>query len=338
MKKKVLLLGATGSIGSSTLDIIRQFPEYFELIGIAGGKNISALIKIQKEFHLSENQIYSNSPKNSIQDFITQNPANVYINAISGKAGISSTKIIIQQKNPLCLANKESLVAYGETVMKNKKCRIIPIDSEHSSMQHLLHQVDKNDVEKIWLTASGGPFRDAKKFPKNSFSTLSPKDALNHPTWKMGAKITVDSATLMNKAFELIEAVRLFDFPIEKYQVVVHPQSIIHAAVETIDGNIIMEASHPSMHLPIARSLFSAINKKIPQSFSLKKFSPFGKNLSFEALDEERFPSLQFAKKALAEGEQKCKELLLANDEAVELFLQEKISFADIFERIGKIF
>ncbi len=337
--KTILLLGATGSIGKSTLDIIRQFPEKCKLIGIAGGKNRNALEKIGKEFSLEKSQIFlSDENKENIEMFIRKNNADIYVNAISGEAGIPATREIIQQKNPLCLANKESLVGHGIFINRTKKCEIIPIDSEHSSMAHLLSQVKKTEVKKIWLTASGGPFRDREKFPIEKFSQLSKHDALNHPTWEMGQKISIDSATLMNKAFELIEAMRLFDFPIETYQVVVHPQSIIHAAVETHDGNIIMEASTPSMHLPIARSLFTAMKESVPQKFSIEHFSPFGKNLTFEKLDNERFPSLLFAKKALELGEKKCQELLHANDESVHLFLEEKISFAEIFKRIEKIF
>lgn len=341
MNTSILLLGATGSIGSQTLDIIRRFPEEFRLIGIAGGKKFARLKAIQSEFNLTPNQVFvagENKDGYSLQEFIKQNPADIYVNAISGMAGIPATQEIIKQNNPLCLANKESLVAHGEIVMQTKKCKIIPIDSEHSSMANLLSTVKDDEVKKIWLTASGGPFRDKDKFPLEKFSSLMAKDALKHPTWTMGQKISIDSATLMNKAFELIEAVRLFPFPVETYQVVVHPQSIIHAAVETKDGNIMMEASNPSMLLPIARSLFSAKNKPVPLSFSIPKFIPFGKNLSFEAVDNERFPSIDFAKKALRDGEEKCKQLLIKNDESVELFLQGKIYFSDIFSRIKSLF
>ena len=340
MKKTLLLLGATGSIGTQTLEIIRKFPEKFTLIGIAGGKNIQALKKIKNEFFLENSQVFVGSKNTcSLQEFIQKNPADIYVNALSGMAGIPATLEIIQQKNPLCLANKESLVAKGETVMKTKKCAIIPIDSEHSSMAHLLSKVEESQVKKIWLTASGGPFRDAQKFPKKIFSQLTAKDALKHPTWSMGAKISIDSATMMNKAFELIEAVRLFPFPVETYQVVVHPQSIIHAAVETKDGNILMEASSPTMLLPICRSLFHALREEIPENFSIPAFNPFeekNQNLGFEAVDEERFPSLQLAKKALILGEESCEKFLEKNDIAVEKFLAGEISFEGIFEAIER--
>lgn len=341
-KKTVLLLGATGSIGSQTLNILRQFPENFTLIGIAGGKNRNALEKIKNEFFLKNSQVFleedAQKAENSLVEFIKNTPADIYVNAISGMAGIPATLEIMHQKNPLCLANKESLVAKGETIMTQKKCDLIPIDSEHSSMAHLLSKVKKSDVKSIWLTASGGPFRDAQKFPKHIFSELTAKDALKHPTWSMGAKISIDSSTLMNKAFELIEAVRLFDFPVETYKIVVHPQSIIHAAVETKDGNLLLEASTPTMLLPIARALFEAAGEDIPNDFSVPAFNPFlekNKNLSFEEVDEERFPSLLLAKKALSQGENACQKFLQKNDAAVEKFLKNEISFADIFTEIA---
>lgn len=330
-------MGATGSIGTQTLDIIRQFPEHFTIAGIAGGSQRENLFKIGREFQIDENNIYSKDSSINIREFIQQfDNIDIFINAISGMAGIPATLEIIKQQKPLCLANKESLVAKGEWIMKQKKCEIIPIDSEHSSMRHLMSKVSKSHIKYIWLTASGGPFRDAKKFPKESFCSITKKDALKHPTWEMGAKISVDSATLMNKAFELIEAVRLFDMPVDMFKVVVHPQSIIHAAIETIDGNIVMEASEPSMLLPIARALFEAAKTNIPRSFSIPPFSPMGKQLSFEEVDEKRFPSIKIAKQSLQKGDKACEEMLTINDRAVEDFLQNKIYFDSIFEQLAK--
>lgn len=339
-QKKILLLGATGSIGLQTIEIIEKFSKNFCLIGIAAGKNEEKLTEIQKKHKLVDSQVFlgqKNSPQ-AIKIFITNNPADIYINAISGENGALATEEIIKQQNPLCLANKESLVGKGEKIMREKKCEIFPIDSELSSIENLLTKVERKKVRKIWLTASGGAFLDPGKFPKESFSKLTKSQALNHPTWKMGEKITVDSATLMNKAFELIEAVRLFYFPVETYEVVIHPQSIVHAAIETKDGNIVMEASTPDMKLSIARCLFKSAKEEIPFEFSISPFSPFGKNLSFEKVDKERFPSIEMAKEALMRGEEKCEQFLQENDESVALFLEEKISFDKIFKRIKKIF
>ena len=339
--KRILLLGATGSIGSQALAIIKQFPQHFTLVGIAGGTRKKEMRKIQKEWNLSQENVYIKSQteqciKEWIAEYIEKNSVDIFINAISGVAGIEATEKIITQEKPLCLANKESLVARGEWIMKNKKCEIYPLDSEHSSMANLLSKVSKSQIKTVWLTASGGPFRDAKKFPKTSFSTLSPNQAMAHPNWDMGNKISIDSATLMNKAFEFIEAIRLFDLQADQIKVIVHPQSIVHAAVETIDGNIVMEASTPTMLLPIARELFNAAEKEISEDFSIETFSPFGKTLSFEEVDNNRFPSLEYAKKALAKGENTCRQMLEENDKSVDLFCNGKISFQEIFSRIEK--
>lgn len=358
MKKRILLLGATGSIGLQTLDIIRKYPEYFELTGIAGGTREKELLEIGKEFGIPKRNIFigkrgipekrsheyslqkytdTSSFKSSIQHFISQfDNIDIFVNAISGMAGIPATREIIKQSKPLCLANKESLVAEGEWIMKTKKCPLIPLDSEHSSMKHLMSKVSKSSIKKIWLTCSGGPFRDAQVFPKESFSSLTKHEALQHPTWSMGSKISIDSATLMNKAFELIEAVRLFTMPYTMFEIVIHPQSIIHAGIETNDGNILMEGSHPTMSLPLARGLFEASSRPLPPCFSIPSFSPFGKQLSFEPVDESRFPSIGLAKTALTHGDDMCRKLLEHNEYAVKQFLDEEISFADIFPFLQK--
>ncbi len=350
MKKKIILFGATGSIGTQTLEILEAFPENFEIVGISGGKQWEKLLDIANKWNVPfvccdqiDTEKFSKKEKrrtflsgNTGISLLAKQKADVYINAISGIAGLQATEEIIKHRHiHFCLANKESLVMKGMSVMKiikKNNIQLLPIDSEHSSMASLLDKVDKKRIKKIWLTASGGPFREKEKYPLSSFATLTAKEALIHPTWKMGRKISIDSATLMNKAFELIEAVRLFHLPAEIFEVVVHPQSIIHSAIETIDGNILMEASSPDMKLPIARALFKSIQMEVPKEFSILPFSPYGKNLTFEAVDEERFPSLKFARKVIKKGEKACEEMLQKNDELVEKFLRGDIFFGDIFK------
>lgn len=344
MKAKILLLGATGSVGSQTLEIIEQFPEHFEVSAIAAWKDSAVLNDIREKHAVKHVFCGEREEKRengiSLAAFCKRHidAVDIVVHAISGMAGIHATEEIITHEKPLCLANKESIVARGEWIMKQKKCRLIPLDSEHSSMDNLMSKVSKDEIKKVWLTASGGPFRDKETYPLSSFSNLTASQAVQHPNWNMGAKISVDSSTLMNKAFEYIEAVRLFSIAPEKIQVVVHPESIIHAAVETHDGNILMEASQPTMLLPIARGLFQAIEKPIPKEFSISPFSPYGKTLTFEEVDTQRFPSIEYAQKALSGGDNTCRQLLSANDESVELFIAGNISFAQIFTRLQAVF
>lgn len=336
-KKKILLLGSTGTIGEKVVSVIKKYPHFFELVGASAHQNDKKLQQISDDLGVKNTVLTQNLSPEDLTIFLNQE-YDIAINAISGEGGIFATEHLVKKTKPLCLANKESLVMRGKTIMQTKKNQIFLIDSEHSSFEHLLSVTDKNSIEKLWLTASGGPFRDEEKYPKDSFKTLTVDQALNHPNWSMGKKITIDSATLMNKAFEFIEAVYFFDIPPEKIQVVIHPQSIVHAAVETTDGNIIMEASYPDMLLPVARSIFLAAQIPLPSDFSIQKFSPFGKSLSFHEVDKKRFPSIELAKKALVRGEKYTEKLLRKNDELVSQFLAESISFEDIFLGLEKVF
>lgn len=358
MKKRarVLLLGASGSIGKNTLSVLKAFPEEFSLVGVSVKTNTTVLFDIVERHAVESVHIDDRSLKKQLQrsfsgeiftgkegllECIEKSNADMVLNAISGEAGLPATEKAIERGMKIALANKESLVMAGLRLLKRAKetgAEIFPVDSEHSSLAELLSKTERGKVKRLWLTASGGPFRDAQKFPKSSFPTISKEQALNHPTWKMGAKISIDSATMMNKAFELIEAVRLFDFPAELFRVVVHPESIVHGAIELCDGSVIMDCSSPDMKLPIARALFRAAGKELPQEFSVQPYEPFEKSFHFEALDEERFPSLQFAKKALKNGEDDCAELVRRNDSSVELFLTGKIRFDEIFTRLGEGF
>jgi 1-deoxy-D-xylulose-5-phosphate reductoisomerase len=356
MKKRVFLFGASGSIGKNAIAVLEQFPEVFSLIGISAKTSSRALLEVasrhpvevvyideleaKKELEQEfRGRIYCG--KETLSTCIQETSVDIVVNALPGSAGLLVSEEGIEKGIPLALANKESLVMAGIRLMKRSKetgSSIIPIDSEHSALAELLSKTPRKMVKKLWLTGSGGPFRSAQVFPKSSFPTITKEQALNHPTWKMGAKISIDSATLMNKAFEMIEAVRLFDFAVEDIRVVIHPESIVHGAIELHDGSVLMECSSPDMKLPIARALFRAAHQPFPESFSLESESYFGKSFHFEAVDEERFPSLQFARNALKKGEKSCADLVRINDEAVELFLNEKIRFDEIFERLGRIF
>ncbi len=226
------------------------------------------------------------------------------------------------------------LCSNGEVVKKaqQKKVELLPVDSEPSAVWQALRSGQRSEVKKIWLTCSGGPFLNAEKFPKQSFSQITPQNALRHPKWQMGQKISIDSATLMNKAFELIEFVYLFDFSPEQIEVVIHPEAMIHSAVEFCDGSVVAQMSEPDMRIPISHALF--FPDRAPQSF--QSFSFFDQQYTFTRVDESRFPSIRYARLALQQN--KSAELCRANDEAVKDFLDEKIRFDEIFMRIKEVF
>lgn len=359
--KKILLLGSTGSIGTQVLNVVRQFPGDLQVVGLSTHRNIALVQEQAKEFgvrnvcvirkhHQDQQGVMTpcslvNSKKregdrmservcfDSLKKMVEEVDFDLLVVAVVGEVGYQATKKAIEKGKNVALATKEVLVAHGEEIMqlaREKKVEILPIDSEHNAIWQCLRSGKKEEVKKIWLTCSGGPFRDAKRWPKSSFASISKADALKHPSWSMGAKISIDSATLMNKALEFIEAVYLFDLQPEQIEVVIHPESLLHSAVEFVDGSIIGHISPTTMEIPIANVLLYPERKPL----QLPEFSLFGKSLHFETVDEERFPSLQFAKKALELG--RCKEMNAANEKAVQDFLDEKISFLDIFKRVEK--
>lgn len=370
-KKRLLILGSTGSIGTQTLEVVRLFPEKFEVVGISAHSNTKLLLKQVEEFGVknvcvtgdektSPNSLFKGgesyfSGKKGIVDMIHKTNADIAVLAISGGDSVAIAKAILESGKDLALASKEALVCAGEEIMnlveKTGK-KILPIDSEHSAIWQCLRGrgyfdnsqssvLDSSDfskrfwasqndniVEKIWLTCSGGPFLDAEKWPLEKLKNVTPEQALQHPNWDMGKKISIDSATLMNKALEFIEAVYLFNISPEKIEVVVHKESLVHSAVEFVDGSIIAQMGTPDMRIPIAHALFYPEISPLP----FPKFSFFNKNFSFQDVDETRFPSLQFAKKALKKN--KCAEMNAANEKAVHNFLNGKIGFLDIFEEV----
>jgi len=313
--KTIIILGSTGSIGRQTLDVIRASKNKFKVVGLSANTNKSLLEKQAKEF--------------GAKWITTENPAelaskkcDIVVNAISGLAGLEPTLAALKVGNKIALANKESIVASGEKIMRLAMSgQIVPVDSEHSSIYQCLVGRDINTVDKIILTCSGGPFLGKKK---SELKNASASQALAHPTWSMGKKISVDSATLMNKGFEVIEAHHLFGIPYEKIEVLIHPQSIVHGMVVFKDGSIVAHASMPDMKIPIAYALGANV--------SFSKLDLAGKNLNFLQPDHETFEGIKIALKYKNRG----KKLVEANDEAVHKFLAGEIEFLDIYKEIKK--
>ncbi len=348
--KKISILGSTGSIGVNTLDVISKHPDKFQVVGLAAGENDSLLQaqieKFKPRIAALFNEKHSDKLKKTIKDknvkiasgidgvleVATIKDADMVISAIVGAAGLIPTISAIKAGKDIALANKETLVMAGEIVMKEAdgKCRIIPVDSEHSAIFQSLRGEKRENIRKLILTASGGPFRN---YPKEQFEDIKPEDALKHPNWSMGTKITIDSATLINKGFEVIEARWLFGMADENIEVLIHPQSIIHSLVEFIDGSIIAQLGIPDMRIPISYALNypDRLENALPP-LNLAQV----KNLSFEMPDTEKFPCLKLAFEALKKGETMPAVLNAANEVAVNAFLNREISFNEIPEIIKK--
>ena len=339
MKKKVLLLGSTGSVGKQTLEVIRLFPDDFEVVGLSAHSNITLLTEQAREFSVSQlcctNARVSQSNifrgEEGLLQMIAETSADIAVLAVSGGNPAKYARAIIGRGIPLALASKEALVCDGAELMRLSKehnAPVLPIDSEHSAIWQCLRGRSIADVRALWLTCSGGPFAEKEKFPLDTLRHVSPKQALAHPTWKMGKKISIDSATLMNKALEVIEAHFLFGIAPENIHVVIHRQSQLHSAVEFADGSFLGQMGTADMRIPIAHALFFPKTPSLP----FPAFSLFGKIWTFEEVDEDRFPSITFAKTAIAKG--KCAELNAANDAAVHQFLKGEIGFLDIFAKV----
>lgn len=349
VRRRIAILGSTGSIGTQALDVIESNLDLFEVEVLTANNNSTLLINQALKYKpnsvvignkdlypevllaLSNEDIKVYAGYDAISQIVEMDTIDMVLNAMVGYSGLRPTISAINANKPLALANKETLVVAGELVMAQaikNNVPIIPVDSEHSAIFQCLVG-EQNPIEKIILTASGGPFRN------HSFKQLAhvtKADALNHPNWCMGNKITIDSATLMNKGFEVIEAKWLFDLKPEQIEVVVHPQSIIHSMVQFEDGSIKAQMGLPDMRLPIQYAL--GFPKRIRSEYPRFSFISYP-NLTFEEPDTDRFPSLQFARNAMERaGNMPCI-LNAANEVAVEAFLTDKISFlrmADIVE------
>ncbi len=345
--KNIAILGSSGSIGKNALWVASRFPEEFRIFGLSVHSNIEALDEQIGKYRpqiicISDggaaNRFLSMAANKSIDVYsgeeglekLASHPdVDIVVNAVAGFAGLRSTLAAARAGKRIALANKESMVAGGDLVnriIKDHNAEIIPVDSEHSAIFQCLKTGRKSEVRKLILTSSGGPFR---KLPSEKFHKITVEQALTHPTWKMGKKITIDSATLMNKGLEIIEAVYLFGLPADKIKVVIHPQSIIHSMVEFEDGSIIAQLSRPDMRLPIQYALFYPERRELNAADLTfdEKFS-----LDFEPPGEDRFPSLRLARLALEIGKTAPTVFNAANEMAVEAFLKHRIGFREIFE------
>lgn len=347
MRKKIVLLGATGSIGRSAIEVVKHHKDKFQIVLATAHKNFGKLKHLTDGLDtsflgLTNNSVTSPERNSSgrrvfwgeseVLDLLQRLDYDILLNAVVGSAGLKYTVKALETGHSVALANKESLVMGGEIVMqiaKEKKCQIIPVDSEHSAIfQCLYGNIPHSDVRKFILTASGGPFRtwDIKDFGK-----ITPGHALSHPTWNMGEKISIDSATMANKGLEVIEAHHLFDVSYQNIEIVVHPQSIIHSMVEFIDGTILAQLSYPDMKLPIQYAL--SYPDRLPATAKFTDITSLP-DLTFEKIDYEKFPLLKLAYNVGESGGILPTIFNAANEAAVSLFLSGKIKFNDIYKII----
>lgn len=333
--KNIVILGATGSIGTQTLDVVQRLPDFLRVVGLSAYRNEALLREQAAQFGVPPGNLEWGDAADLVR-LATLPDADLVVVSVAGAVGTAATIAALDAGKDVALATKEVLVAAGETVTaaaKRSGARLLPIDSEHSAIFQCLQGQKPEFVSKLWLTASGGPFRE---WPMERIQTATLADALNHPTWPtMGRKITVDSATLMNKALETIEARWLFDVPIEKVGVVVHPQSVIHSLVELCDGSLLAQLGLPDMRVPIEVALLypERADFGAPRFDLLAQKTP----LTFEAPDETRFPSLSLARRAAEVGGTLPAVMNGANEAAVSLFLEERIAFPTIIELTERV-
>jgi 1-deoxy-D-xylulose-5-phosphate reductoisomerase len=344
--KRLAVLGSTGSIGRQTLDVVRNLPESFRIVGLAAGSNLALMAEQVKEFQpeFISYSIPNNADKAvqtrfsakylPLESMAAHKDVDIVVIATSGLAGLGSVLAAALVGKTIALANKESLVAAGEiitTEVKNNKARLLPVDSEHSAIWQCLNG-EKQPPRRIILTASGGPFLD---YSSEQMAGITVTQALAHPTWKMGKKVTIDSATLMNKGLEVIEAHWLFDIPISDIKVLVHPQSIVHSMVEFADGSVKAQLGVPDMHLPIQYAL--TYPDRLPNDDLPRLDWSHFSDLEFKQPDMAKFPCLQLAIEVGKKGGTYPAALCAADEVAVDLFLREKIGFTDIPRIIEKV-
>ena len=348
-KRQIAVLGSTGSIGTQALDVIRSHTDLFEVYALTANRNVELLIKQAREFLpemvvIADEQKYSRlkealndlpikvwAGEDALSQVVQAEPVQMVLTAMVGYSGLKPTLSAIGAGKAIALANKETLVVAGELVSRlaeEKQVPILPVDSEHSAIFQCLAGESNNPIEKIILTASGGPFRT---FSQEQLAHVSSKEALKHPNWNMGAKITIDSATLMNKGFEMIEAKWLFGLTTEQIQIVVHPQSIIHSMVQFRDSSIKAQMGLPDMRLPIQYAL--AYPMRIDSDFERLDFSQYP-SLTFEEPDRNKFRCLELAYRAVQKGGNMPCVLNAANEIVVAGFLEDKIGFPAMSEII----
>ena len=352
--KRLAILGSTGSIGQSTLSIVEQFPERYAVASLAAGRNVDEAFAQTMRWRprvvsLATEELADQLTKRLCKAGIlgievvhgsrgtvacsTLPEADFVVSAIVGVAGLEATHAAILAGKAVGLANKECMVAAGEILTaaaRERKVPILPIDSEHNAVHQCMRVGAHNEVKTIWLTASGGPFRQT---PLEQFATITPEQALKHPTWVMGRRITIDSATMLNKGLEVIEACRLFNVPPSKVRVTVHPQSTVHSLVEYVDGSILAQISVTDMRLPILYALAYPERPASNLTFDLAAL----RHLDFEEPDFVRFPCLRLAFEAAEKGGAHCIALNAADEVAVEAFLERRIPFRGIPDTIDKV-
>ena len=341
--KRIAILGSTGSIGTQALEIIRKNPDKYEAVALSCGKNAALLQEQIREFHpqmvYCEADPALNKNADSLVDIATMDDADIVLNSLMGMRGLEPTLAAIEAGKDIAFANKETLVVGGELVMaaaERKGVKLLPVDSEHSAIFQSLQGSEGNSIRRILLTASGGPFRG---YTRKQLEQVTLAQALRHPKWSMGSKITIDSATMMNKGLEIIEAKWLFDVPLDRIQVVVHPQSVLHSAVEFEDGSVIGQMGNPDMKVPIAYAFSypertGLVGEGIVSSldlFSLKE------GMTFYPADEKVFKTIALARQASETGGSCPVVLNGANEVLVDLFLHEKIGFTDIQDTLERI-
>ena len=326
--KRVVVLGSTGSIGTQTLDVVRRLPDRFRVVGLSAYHNVDLLREQAREFNVPNDALESGGAAN-LTRLATLIDADIVVVSVAGAVGTEATIAALRGGKDVALATKEVLVAAGGLVTAAAKeggARLLPIDSEHSAIWQCLQGQKPENIARLWLTASGGPFRE---WSRERMAQATVAEASRHPTWpNMGRKITVDSATLMNKALEMIEARWLFDVPIERVGVVIHPQSVIHSLVELCDGSVLAQLGLPDMRVPIEYALLypDRADMGIPRFDVLAQDKP----LTFSPPDEDRFPALGLARRAAAAGGTLPAVMNAANEAAVALFLEERLTFPGI--------
>jgi 1-deoxy-D-xylulose-5-phosphate reductoisomerase len=345
--KRIAILGSTGSIGRSTLSVAETYPDRFQIVALAAGSNLDAAFEQAQRWHprvismaaeADADTLRSRLKKDALSEIeVVHGPAGTVrvathpdvdfvVSAIVGVAGLKATYEAVRAGKVVGLANKECLVAAGELITAEARKQgkpLLPIDSEHNAVHQCLRGGRMDEVERIWLTASGGPFLNT---PRTEFSSITVEQALNHPTWKMGRRITIDSATLMNKGFEVIEACRLFHIPPQKVQVIVHPQSTIHSMVEFVDGSILAQFSVTDMRLPILYALTYPDRIPSDMRFAVSDL----RHLDFSPPDLKKFSCLRLAYEAAEAGGTKTVALNAADEVAVAAFLDRRIRFDEI--------
>jgi 1-deoxy-D-xylulose-5-phosphate reductoisomerase len=326
--RRVVILGSTGSIGTQALDVIRANPDRFEVVGLAAGTDRAGVEAQAAEFGVDDVALGAVEAERLVRDI----PADVVLNGITGSVGLGPTLAALEEGRTLALANKESLIVGGDLVTRlAAPGQIVPVDSEHSAIAQALRSGEPHEVRRLVLTASGGPFRGRSRA---ELGDVTPAQALAHPTWAMGRVVTTNSATLVNKGLEVIEAHLLFDVPYERVDVVVHPQSIVHSMVEFLDGSTIAQASPPDMRLPISLGLdwphrISGVGMPLDWTTATQ--------WTFEPLDEKAFGSVALAKRVGSAGGTYPAVFNAANEQAVDAFHEGRLSFLGIVEVIERV-